>query len=233
MCGIFSYKGNKYNWSDLSADFGLINYRGPDNSHYERIHDNILFGFHRLAIMGVGELGNQPMKHPDDNSITLICNGEIYNYRELANKYGFDLKTGSDSEIILRMYKSIGIEKTVLELDGVFMFVLHDAKINTLFASRDPMGVRPGFLGTKGSDVFISSEAKPIINFCDKVIPFPPGTWWSSDDINKYNRYFYYQSDTINEFDENILCKNIRDLLIKAVRKRLMSEREIGCLLSD
>ena len=126
MCGIFSYKGNKYNWSDLSADFGLINYRGPDNSHYERIHDNILFGFHRLAIMGVGELGNQPMKHPDDNSITLICNGEIYNYRELANKYRFDLKTGSDSEIILRMYKSIGIEKTVLELDGVFMFVLHD-----------------------------------------------------------------------------------------------------------
>ena len=89
------------------------------------------------------------------------------------------------------MYKSIGIEKTVLELDGLFMFVLHDAKINTLFASRDPMGVRPGFLGTKGSDVFISSEAKPIINFCDKVIPFPPGTWWSSDDINKYNRYFY------------------------------------------
>ncbi|MBS00615.1 MAG: asparagine synthase (glutamine-hydrolyzing) [Candidatus Marinimicrobia bacterium] len=232
MCGIFSYKGNKYNWSDLSADFGLINYRGPDNSHYERIHDNILFGFHRLAIMGVGELGNQPMKHPDDNSITLICNGEIYNYRELANKYGFDLKTGSDSEIILRMYKSIGIEKTVLELDGVFMFVLHDAKINTLFASRDPMGVRPGFLGTKGSDVFISSEAKPIINFCDKVIPFPPGTWWSSDDINKYNRYFYYQSDTINEFDENILCKNIRNLLIEAVKKRLMSEREIGCLLS-
>ena len=232
MCGIFSYKGNRYNWSDLTEAFDLINYRGPDNSHYNKVDTEIYFGFHRLAIVGISNSGNQPMEHPDDNSLTLICNGEIYNYLELANKYGFDLKTGSDSEIILQMYKKVGIEKTVNELDGVFMFVLYDANKNTLIASRDPMGVRPGFLGNKKNEIFISSEAKPLMDFCDKVAPFPPGTWWSSNNINQYNRYFYYQADRIDEFDEDIICDKINSLLTDAVKKRLMSEREIGCLLS-
>jgi asparagine synthase (glutamine-hydrolysing) len=182
--------------------------------------------------MGISNSGDQPMKHPDDKSLTLICNGEIYNYLALANKYSFNLKTGSDSEIILQMYRKMGIEKTVQELDGVFMFVLHDANTNELFASRDPMGVRPGFLGKKGNEIFISSEAKPIIQFCDEVSPFPPGTWWSSVDINKYNRYFYYQAKLIDETDEKVICKKINGLLTNAIEKRLMSEREIGCLLS-
>ena len=112
MCGIFSYSGNKYNWSDLTDAFDLISYRGPDNTHHKKIGTDIFFGFHRLAIMGISNSGDQPMKHPDDKSLTLICNGEIYNYLELANKYSFDLKTGSDSEIILQMYKKMGIEKT-------------------------------------------------------------------------------------------------------------------------
>ncbi|MFL3027491.1 MAG: asparagine synthase (glutamine-hydrolyzing) [Candidatus Neomarinimicrobiota bacterium] len=232
MCGIFLYKGNRYNWSDLSDSFDLINYRGPDNSQHNRIDSDILFGFHRLAIMGMNKAGNQPMKHPDDNSLTLVCNGEIYNYLELANKYGFDLKTGSDSEIILQMYKKLGIEKTVNELDGVFMFVLHDARTNTLFASRDPMGVRPGFLGYKKNEIFICSEAKPMMKFCDEITPFPPGTWWSSKNISQYNRYFFYQADRIDEYHEDVICDEINRLLTSAVKKRLMSEREIGCLLS-
>jgi asparagine synthase (glutamine-hydrolysing) len=232
MCGIFSYSGNRYNWSDLADAFDLISYRGPDNTHHKKIGTDILFGFHRLAIMGISNSGDQPMKHPDDKSLTLICNGEIYNYLELANKYSFNLKTGSDSEIILQMYRKMGIEKTVQELDGVFMFVLHDANTNELFASRDPMGVRPGFLGKKGNEIFISSEAKPIIQFCDEVSPFPPGTWWGSVDINKYNRYFYYQAKLIDEIDEKVICKKINGLLTNAIEKRLMSEREIGCLLS-
>ncbi len=232
MCGIFLYKGNRYNWSDLSDSFDLITYRGPDNSQHNRIDSDILFGFHRLAIMGMNKAGNQPMKHPDDNSLTLVCNGEIYNYLELANKYGFDLKTGSDSEIILQMYKKLGIEKTVNELDGVFMFVLHDARTNTLFASRDPMGVRPGFLGYKENEIFICSEAKPMMKFCDEITPFPPGTWWSSKNISQYNRYFFYQADRIDEYHEDVICDEINRLLTSAVKKRLMSEREIGCLLS-
>jgi asparagine synthase (glutamine-hydrolysing) len=232
MCGIFSYNGKKYNWSQLNKEFDKISYRGPDNSHYEDISGNVLFGFHRLAIMGISDSGNQPMSHPEDKSLTLICNGEIYNYLDIAKKYHFDLKTGSDSEIILHLYNKIGIEKTINELDGVFMFVLYDAKSDLILASRDPMGVRPGFIGKKEGEVFIASEAKAIMQFCDEVIPFPPGTWWSSKNIDQHNRYFNYNAEKINESSEKLICDKINKLLIDAVKKRLMSERDIGCLLS-
>ena len=77
MCGIFCYKGKTHKWSELNEAVNLIRYRGPDNSRHETIEDDVLFAFHRLAIMGTSESGNQPMKHPQDKSLTLICNGEI------------------------------------------------------------------------------------------------------------------------------------------------------------
>ena len=147
MCGIFSYKGIKNSYENLSDSINLIKYRGPDNSQYLKVSKNVLFAFHRLSIVGIESSGNQPLKHPFDQSLTLICNGEIYNYKILAEKYDFNLQTGSDCEIILHMFKKFGIKKTVEELDGVFMFALHDAKSDTLYASRDPFGVRPGFIG--------------------------------------------------------------------------------------
>ena len=192
MCGIFSYKGRTHAWSDLQDAVNLIGYRGPDNTHYNKIADDVLFAFHRLAIVGTTASGDQPMKHALDDSLTLICNGEIYNYKDLAEKYEFSLTTGSDCEIILYMYRKFGIEKTVNALDGVFMFVLHDASSNLLFASRDPIGVRPGFMGRIENEMFIASEANPLIQFCDTILPFPPGTWWRSDVPETFNRYFTY-----------------------------------------
>jgi asparagine synthase (glutamine-hydrolysing) len=232
MCGIFSYKGRSYTWSELKDSVDLIGYRGPDNSHYNTIADNVLFAFHRLAIVGTTESGDQPMKHPQDESLTLICNGEIYNYKEIAERYDFNLTTGSDCEIILYLYQKFGIERTIKELDGVFMFVLHDASSGQLFASRDPIGVRPGFIGMKEDELFIASEAKPLVQLCETVLPFPPGTWWCSDAPKTFNRYFTYNGAMIREKDEDAICKQIRILLTNAVKKRLMAEREIGCLLS-
>ena len=232
MCGIFSYKGKTYTWDEMDEAFGLIGYRGPDNTHYNTVADDVLFAFHRLSIMGTTEAGNQPMKHPQDESLTLICNGEIYNYKELAERYDFNLKTGSDCEIILHLYQKLGIERTIKELDGVFMFVLHDASSEQLFASRDPIGVRPGFIGMKEDELFIASEAKPLVQLCETVLPFPPGTWWCSDTPKIFNNYFTHNDAIIREKDEDSICKRIRILLTNAVKKRLMAEREIGCLLS-
>ena len=76
----------------------------------------------------------------------------------------------------MHLYKEVGIEQTVKELDGVFMFVLYDKENNILYSARDPFGVRPGFVGYKDNDIYISSEAKPLVNHCDKIIPFKPGT---------------------------------------------------------
>ena len=232
MCGIFLYKGQKLNWESLEGDINLIRYRGPDNTHHVFPSENVLFGFHRLAIMGTTELGNQPMKHPNDESLTLICNGEIYNYKDLAIKYNFNLVTGSDCEIILLLFKKFGIEKTVQELDGAFMFVIHDASSDKLFAGRDPMGIRPGFLGKNGNEIMIASEVKPMANHCSHIIPFSPGSWWCSDAPDTFNPYFHYNGVQIQEHNEEDICDKIHSLLTDSVKKRLMAEREIGCLLS-
>jgi len=232
MCGIFLYKGQKLNWESLEGDINLIRYRGPDNTHHEMIGNDVLFSFHRLAIMGTTERGDQPMKHPNDDSLTLICNGEIYNYKDLAKKYNFNLVTGSDCEIILLLFKKFGIEKTVQELDGVFMFVILDEGTGQLFAGRDPMGVRPGFMGRDGEEIMIASEAKPLIKYCKEISPFPPGTWWHSEKPNHFNSFFLYNGIQIQEKTEEDICVKIRSLLIESVKKRLMAEREIGCLLS-
>ena len=128
--------------------------------------------------MGISVKGNQPLYHPTEKNISLICNGEIYNYKILAEKYGFILETGSDCEIILHMYKKFGIKKTVEALDGVFMLVLFDKNNNKLFAARDPYGVRPGFIGYSNEGVFLASEAKSLTSLCDKLTPFKPGNIW-------------------------------------------------------
>ena len=57
MCGIFAYKGDKHKWGKLKESVDLISYRGPDNSHYDNISNDVLFAFHRLAIMGVTNIG--------------------------------------------------------------------------------------------------------------------------------------------------------------------------------
>ena len=116
MCGIFACKGNLTNWKDLKPHIAKISYRGPDNSKTIIIDDNLLFGFHRLAIVGTNESGDQPLFHPSDDSLALICNGEIYNYKHLEKKYDFDDfindRVQNDFEkIVLKKYPSIAKTK--------------------------------------------------------------------------------------------------------------------------
>tara|TARA_Y100000389_G_C17445426_1_gene511290 strand:+ start:656 stop:2245 length:1590 start_codon:yes stop_codon:yes gene_type:complete len=232
MCGIFTAYGANYHWISLENSFNKISYRGPDSSSVVNVNKKLIMAFHRLAIMGLNNSGNQPMKHPNDESLILMCNGEIYNYKELAHKYNYKLSTGSDCEIILHLFKELGVRKTIDQLDGVFMFTIYDETNDILYAGRDPMGVRPGFIANAGDETFISSEAKSLIKFSKNIIPFPPGTWWSSNNPSKFERYFYYDSNKLSSVDENVLLGNVKSLLTEAVVKRLMSEREIGCLLS-
>ena len=172
MCGIFTAYDSNYQWGSLEASFNSISYRGPDSSSYIHINNKLIMAFHRLAIMGISDSGNQPMKHPDDESLTLLSNGEIYNYKSLAQKYNFNLLTGSDCEIILHLFKEIGIERTIDQLDGVFMFTIYDEINDILYAGRDPMGVRPGFISSTNNGTFISSEAKSLIKISKSSIFF-------------------------------------------------------------
>ena len=160
MCGIFAILNNKSSFDNsyIENAFNLLNARGPESSKFNTYSDKLILGFKRLAINGLTEASDQPITI---NGITLICNGEIYNYKclfkELYESHNIVAKTESDCEVIIYLYKIYGIEQTLRLLDGVFSFILYDnSDITTdtkIYIARDPFGVRPLFILRKQQNV--------------------------------------------------------------------------------
>jgi asparagine synthase (glutamine-hydrolysing) len=190
--------------------------------------NGILFVFHRLAINGI-ENGDQPMIKKGS---ILVCNGEIYNHAELRDDHRLPpCESGSDCEIILDLYHKYGSMSFLDDLDGVFAFVLYDPVKHTLFCARDMYGVRPMYIGTNGTDkIVLGSTLKSIPNNLSIVQQIKPAmyTEFRLHDIEYKLRYRKWSRNYKKTY-QNV---EIRDALLNAVRKRLMSERPIGCLLS-
>jgi len=145
MCGIFALLNNtRFTDNMINTQFEKGKNRGPEYSTLVK-YLKVQLGFHRLAINGLNEKSNQPITIDD---IILICNGEIYNYKELYKEVNVTPETDSDCEIIIHLYKRYGIEQTLQMLDGVFAFVLLDNSltddlINRMYVARDTYGVCP------------------------------------------------------------------------------------------
>lgn len=201
MCGIFAILNNYGIYRDdvITKSFYKGIGRGPETSSINISHDgNRCIGFHRLAINGLNSNSDQPIIH---NKITLICNGEIYNYKELFRMMNVVPKTDSDCEVIVHLYEAYGIEQTLTMLDGVFAFILIDDRGNNskLYASRDPYGVRPlyklspsfrshryNYINERIRNNFVygfASEMKCLHAFCllkrhiNRLEQFMPGTY--------------------------------------------------------
>ena len=146
MCGIFALLNSKHlDKKMLEKEFQKGKSRGPEYSKFIDLPSiNSCLGFHRLAINGVDdELSNQPFFI---NGIYLVCNGEIYNHKELTKILNITPNSKSDCEIIIHLYKKYGIEQTVQILDGVFAFILIDTNSKHIYVARDTYGVRPLFV---------------------------------------------------------------------------------------
>ena len=143
MCGIFAILNNEntFSKSELETEFEKGESRGPESSTFNVLSRKITLGFHRLAINGLNPESDQPIQI---DRVTLICNGEIYNYRELYKIMGVTPKTDSDCEVIIHLYNRYGIVQTLRMLDGVFAFVLCDFNKHEqpVYIARDPFGVR-------------------------------------------------------------------------------------------
>lgn len=241
MCGIFAYlskqKISDESKIDITKIAMLSKIRGPDNTVTRMVDEYNYLVFHRLCINDLSEAGNQPLNHPNDVGLTLICNGEIYNYKELIQQNNFSLSSCSDCEVILHMYKKYGIEHTVKNLDGVFAFVLIDNHTNKIFMARDPLGVRAMYMGfdrdTEGNIMasVVSSELKSVKGLANDIEQFKPGCYYELNE-GVYHRYYFYTYSISEATDEVEILQNIRTKLEKAVKKRLLSDRPIGCLLS-
>ena len=165
MCGINAI----YNSIGISQQhIGIVEkmnnemlYRGPD-SQVVWNNESIVFGHNRLSIIGI-ENGSQPL-FSLDKSITLVCNGEIYNYLELKDeliKKGYKFNTSSDCEVIIYLYQEYGLE-LFKRLRGMFAFCLWDANKKLLLASRDRLGKKPLYYSRSSNGIVFSSELKAI-----------------------------------------------------------------------
>jgi len=254
MCGIFTL----LNYSQVNYDkfiksqFMKGKNRGPEFSDLQHISMNAIFGFHRLAINGLDDISNQPITI---DNIHLICNGEIYNYRELYKLMGVTPKSNSDCEVIIHLYKRYGIKQTLKMLDGVFAFALcdnnHTNLESNIYIARDPYGIRPlYFLNNTKETVQVigfASELKMLSDFCNQhpdeltISQFKPGTY-SSFNLNKSalatwtninNDSYHEPGFSLNSMDMNWVNRGIQTYLIQSVEKRyLTTERPIACLLS-
>lgn len=240
MCGIFFYSGiNGINYNKLSHAFDSFKHRGPDESCIEyKICSNSssFIGFHRLSINDLSNSGNQPF---ESNNVIMMCNGEIYNFKSLIDKYDLKCKSSSDCEVIIHMYEKIGFYETVKALDGVFAIVIIDKNTGVIHCARDPIGIRSMYIYNEDDTIVVSSELKSFIKLGidnTKINQFKPGNVWNS--VNGYLKYFtlkYYQHNfkQIKSDKQKLEVKtNIVNLLTNSIRKRLVSDRPIGCLLS-
>lgn len=184
MCGIVGHQGT---FPDALIDqmTAAVAHRGPDGQGVARIetHDACptALGHRRLAIIDLSEAGRQPMVADPDGGrggatggLTLVYNGEIYNYRELRadlEAAGHRFRTRTDSEVLLHLYEQHGVGM-VSHLNGIFTIAIHDARPadrpdgvdrGALFVARDQMGVKPLYYAVVPEGFLFASEIKALL----------------------------------------------------------------------
>jgi asparagine synthase (glutamine-hydrolysing) len=236
MCGIWGYISKEK--KDYNNYFNKISHRGPNASILLNYYETMI-GFHRLSIINKKLNGMQPYM---DNNLILVCNGEIYNYKELNYKYNIS-NYSNDCMTILELYKKLNFNDFVQvinkEIIGEFAFIIfqyNNDGLEKVVAGRDIFGVRPLYYAkTDNDDYLFSSELKGVPEEFECVNEFPCGSILELNYLNK-NETFYDITNNIYNLDINKsydLIK-IKETLENAVKIRLMADNvdEIGFYLS-
>ncbi len=220
----------------------------------------VTLGHRRLSIVDISSAGHQPMQSPCGN-YSIIYNGEIYNHLELRREVrNVEYRGHSDTETILYYIAQHGI-KGIQKFNGIFAFAFVDEKGGKLFLARDPFGVKPLYYCQKGRTFIFSSEIKPIKNLLKnsldpeslaeilrlRYLPSPDTLF---KDIKKVRPGHIIE---VNLFDFELCCKEYPFLKVppaivditfqeavnhygilfeEAVQKQLMSDVDVGILLS-
>ena len=175
MCGIFSVfdiNGNlsKKDLKNAQSSLKLLKHRGPDDEGFF-FNSNIFLGHQRLSIIDTSKNGHQPMTS-NDGRLTLIFNGQIYNWKEIRielKKDGYVFKSNSDTESILIGFMKYR-EKVFEKLIGMWTILIWDAKEKKLIVSRDRLGIKPLYISRIGTKIIFASEIKSILYFLPKKV---------------------------------------------------------------
>lgn len=169
MCGISGfYKYSPQLDSSKTQKYltKALNHRGPDGNGFY-IDGPICLVHNRLSIIDLSENGTQPL-YNENKSLVLICNGEIYNYKELRERLiseGHQFSSFSDCEVILHLYEKFDgdMVKTLNSLVGMFALAIWDQERSKLMIARDRIGIKPLYYTSNSLAFSFSSEVKPLI----------------------------------------------------------------------
>lgn len=263
MCGICGYmQKNDISDSNIITAMknSILNRGKSENNIY--VNKNIALGHARLSIIDLSG-GKQPMTRiVNDNSYTIVYNGELYNTQTLRNVLttrGYSLTTDSDTEVLLFLYIEFK-ERMLSFINGIFSFAIYDENNNSVFIARDRLGIKPLFYSYVNSTLIFSSEIKGIL--ASKMVPAivtkdeliemfslgpahtPSKTYFKNIYDLEAGHYLYFKNGKIEIkkywdlqekklFDsDEEIIQNVKDLVTDATKRQLVSDVGIGSMLS-
>jgi len=237
----------------------VIVHRGPDDEGYH-VDGPSAIGMRRLSIIDLSG-GHQPLSNAD-GTLWLVCNGEIYNFRELRRELGalgHRFKTASDSEVILHSYAQYG-DEFIHRLNGMFGFALWDARRRRLIVARDRLGIKPIYLYRDACRIAFASEAKALLTLPRISVEIDPAALHSYLNLGyvaaplsifrgigklppagmlvveggrvEERRYWRVSGAMDRETTEGEWVERIRARLDESVRMQMVSDVPIGAFLS-
>ena len=265
MCGIYGFTeaGHGQAATRLQTMSQTTLHRGPDDQNWEcpEVPGHVVgYGINRLSIIDVAG-GRQPISN-ETGDLSVVLNGEIYNYKELREyliSKGHTFKTQSDTECIVHLYEEHGVN-CVKYLRGMFAFCLFDKKRREMFIARDRVGIKPLYYYHKNRRFAFSSEIKGLVAagyggdlnpaavysyFTYRYI-LAPDTIYADIHALPQGHYLIYNmgNDTVSVRQWWTLHYNptrdaypdakekVKHLLTESVRLRLQSEVPLGAFLS-
>jgi asparagine synthase (glutamine-hydrolysing) len=262
MCGIFGmvhFDGRPVERAALQAMARVTVHRGPDDEGFH-FDGACGIGMRRLSIIDLAG-GHQPLSNAE-GTLTLVCNGEIYNFRELRRELqalGHRFNTGSDSEVILHGYAQWG-DEVLQRLNGMYGFALWDTRRRRLLLGRDRLGIKPIYVYRDARRLAFASEAKALLTLpgvtanidnaalysylnlgyvaapgtmFKGIAKLPPATLLSVEGERIAERQYWRLPDTTDAaIREEEWIERIRTRLDEAVRMQMVSDVPIGAFLS-
>lgn len=222
MCGIAGCIGGR-DIETVNKMLDALPHRGPDDRGVHVYGDHVL-GHTRLSIVDV-EGGHQPIVDRNGRQ-AIICNGEIYNYRDLRKNLSPEggFLTESDTEVILRLYQEKGAD-CVKDLDGMFAFTILDG--DRFLMARDPLGIKPLYYGYLKDHMYFTSELGAMsLAGVDEVHEFPAGHYFTPE--TGFVQY-YEIPEAADHQTEDVEAASalIRDTFIRSVKKRLLADPQV------
>jgi asparagine synthase (glutamine-hydrolysing) len=257
--GIFQLDGGPADPALMPVMGHAIPHRGPDDEGHH-VDGPCAIGMRRLSIIDLAG-GHQPLSN-GDGTLWLVCNGEIYNFRELRHELqalGHQFKTASDSEVILHSYAQYG-EEFVHRLNGMFGFALWDVRHRRLIVGRDRLGIKPIYLYRDARRIAFASEAKALLtlpglsaeidpaalhsylnlgyvaaplSIFRGISKLPPASMLFVESGSVEERRYWRISEVMDrEMAEGEWIERVRTRLDEAVRMQMVSDVPIGAFLS-